>query len=377
MTAIPLTEDQLREAVRAVKLYGSTAAAARELNISRTTLQSRYYRAIAAGYDDAIVHPVPAGHRVKGVSTLYDKDQNVKGQWVKTAIDARPTLEQLIDTVTLAFEEFSPRSAAQIQDPYIGSPDLATIYPLADWHIGLLAWDKETGEDWDLNIAKAIIEKTVSRLFSITPQTEQAVILGLGDLLHSDGYDNQTSKSKNQLDVDGRWPKLLRMATELVIYVVEGALTKHNKVLIRILPGNHDEESAIAVTLALSVFYSNNPRVQVDIDPSRFWWWRWGATFLGATHGDKAKMADLPLLMAQRKPQDWAASKFRHIYTGHIHTDTALEKAGVKVESFQTPVAPDAWHHSMGYGAGRSMQAIILHKELGEISRLRSNIITE
>ena len=375
MATTALTPEQKREAVEAVKLHGSKQAAADALGISRGAFNNRYRQGIAAGFDDAIVAPAPSGHRVKGVSTLHNKDGGIIAQWVKTTADGL-SVDELIETIKDAFEEFPATSRASTDEIGPMSPDLATVYPIADWHVGLLAWNKETGTDWDLPIAKAVIEKTMLRLFSISPQTDTAVILGLGDLLHSDGYENTTAKSKNLLDVDGRWPKVLRAATELLIFTVEEALLHHNKVLVRILPGNHAEESAIAVALALGCFYRDNPRVEVDSDPSRFWWWRWGVTFLGATHGDKAKMKDLPLLMATRNPSDWAASKFRHIYTGHIHTDTSLELAGVKVESFQTPVAPDAWHTSMGYGAGRSVQAIVLHKELGEISRQRSNIIT-
>jgi hypothetical protein len=194
-------------------------------------------------------------------------------------------------------------------------------------------------------------------------------------LLHSDGYDPVTSRSKNQLDVDGRWPKVLRAAVDLIIYTVDLALKRHAHVLLRILPGNHDEESAIAVALALSLYYSANPRVSVDDDPSRFWWWSWGTTLLGATHGDKAKMKDLPLIMAARNPEAWGRAKHRHIMTGHIHTQTGIEVSGVTVESFRTPTPPDAWHSQMGYGAGRSLTAITLHKTDGELGRVRSNIV--
>jgi hypothetical protein len=164
-------------------------------------------------------------------------------------------------------------------------------------------------------------------------------------------------------------------AVQIIIFCIDLALQRHASVLVRILPGNHDEESAIAVALALSLYYSNNARVTVDDDPGRFWWWSFGTTFLGATHGDKAKMKDLPLVMAARNPEAWGRAKFRHLFTGHIHSQTGIEVSGVTVESFRTPAAPDAWHSQMGYGAGRSMTAITYHKTDGEIGRVRANIV--
>jgi hypothetical protein len=259
--------------------------------------------------------------------------------------------------------------------PELSDTDLATLYPLADLHVGLLSWQKETGFNYDLKIGKKTIEGAMSRLFAVTPSSKQAVVLGLGDLLHADNYAGMTAQSKNILDVDGRWPRVLSTATQLVIYTIDLALQKHESVLVRILPGNHDEQSAIAVTLGVSCYYHNNPRVTVDDDAGRFWWWQFGKVLLGATHGDKAKPAQLPLVMAQRNPEAWGKTKFRHIFTGHIHQDSAKEILGVKVESLQAPCAPDAWHTNMGYGAGRSVQAITYHKERGKILRHYENIV--
>lgn len=246
---------------------------------------------------------------------------------------------------------------------------------MADWHVGLLAWRKEVGHDYDLKIANDVIRSAMVRLVGSTPRSKQAVILGLGDLLHTDGYDAVTPANKNRLDADGRYPKILRAATDLCLFSIDLALQKHDKVLVRILAGNHDEQSAIAVSLALSMYYRNEPRVTVDDSPDRFWWWQWGEVLLGGTHGDKAKMPQLPLIMAARNPVAWGASKFRHIYCGHIHTQTGIEKSGVTVESFQTPVATDAWHHEQGYGANRSITAITHDKAHGEILRNKVNIV--
>lgn len=370
----PLDADYLRSVVAAVEAAnGNRSEAARQMGIPVTTLKSQYHTAIKRGFDERIVREAPAGHRIKGVSTLYDAAGEIAAQWVKTTTDGL-SLEDTIAAVKGALEEYRGGAVADIGIPISLNADLATVYPLADFHAGLLSWHRETGVDWDLSIAERVIGDAMAQLVEATPASAQGVVLGLGDLLHADNYDNQTSRSRNALDVDGRWPKVLQSATKLVIRTIELALAKHGKVLVRILPGNHDTQSAIAVSLALSMFYAGSERVTVDDDPSRFWWWSWGSVFLGASHGDQAKMKDLPLIMAARNPEAWGRAKFRHIYCGHIHTQTGIELAGVTVESFRTPVAPDAWHHGMGYGAGRSLTSITLHRDRGEIARSRVNI---
>lgn len=353
-------------AVAAYKQTGSKAAAARLLGIPVTTLKDRLTASER-------IDIAPDGFKIKGTSTLYGPDGEVKATWVKTREDAL-SLEEIGDQVREALDSYEPPSSFPTAS-ISADAELATVYVCADWHVGLLSWKKETRHNYDLKIGKATIETAMMRLVSGTPSSKQAVVLGLGDLLHSDNYSGMTAQSQNILDVDGRWPRVLSAATQLLIFTIDLALQKHETVLVRILPGNHDEHSAIAVTLAISMYYRNNPRVTVDDDAGRFWWWLWGRVFLGATHGDKAKMKDLPLIMAASNPEAWGKAKFRHIYTGHIHCEKALELNGITVESFQSPVAPDSWHVSMGYGAGRSVQAVTHHKDQGEIMRQKVNIL--
>jgi hypothetical protein len=375
MPTVSLTAEQKREAVELVNRHGSIPAAAAVAGINVNTFRHRYRQGVKDGLDDALVHPAPSGHTIKGVSTLYDAGGNVAMQWVKTRTDELP-LDDIIEAVRGALDAHDGQAPALPLSEHT-EPELATVYPLADWHIGLLAWGRETGEDWDVAIAQDRIRKAMSRLVAATPRSEHAVVLGLGDLLHADGYEGVTAKSKHRLDVDGRWPKVLRAAVELVIYTIDLALQKHETVLVRLIPGNHDDQSAIAVSLALAMFYSKAPRVTVDDDPGRYWWWRWGKVFLGAAHGDMAKMQSLPLIMAAQHPADWGASTHRMIFTGHIHHRTKLnadEVGGVDVESFNTPTPKDAWGAGAGFVSKRSVHAITFHNLDGEVSRTRVSL---
>lgn len=318
---------------------------------------------------------VPDGHAVKGVSAFLDADGRVIGKWIKTKEGERDPA-YIADIIRKAFEGFTASSidtSEQTQHAY--EDDTATVYPLADLHLGLLAWGKESGENYDLKIAEQTVMNAMRRLFNSAPPSKIGVILGLGDLLHFDGYEPTTSRSKNVLDVDGRYPLVLQTATALLIWAIEQTLAKHECVIVRILPGNHDDQSAIAVSLALAMYYREHKRVKIDTDPSRFWWWRFGETFLGGTHGDQAKMKDLPILMASSRPEDWGASVHRMIFTGHIHHLSAVEIGGVTVQSFRSPAAKDAFHSGHGYMSGRSMNAITIHRQYGEISRQTANIL--
>lgn len=372
MPTRPLADSVLIEAVALRNEHKTLQDAARAAGVSWHSFNNRLTRAAERGLDGSVPARVPIGRKIKGVSTLYGPEGDVKAQWVKEAEDALDPAE-MIEQIREAFAEYD--GAADPTAAPKADASLATIFPVVDAHFGLMTWKPESGHDYDLKIAERTIRESMSRLFEASPASSTAVILGLGDLLHSDGYEPVTKRSRNVLDVDSRYPKILKTATMMLVWMIDQALKKHAQVLVRILPGNHDDQSAIAVSLALAMRYSRHPRVTVDDDPSRFWWYSFGNSLIGATHGDMAKMADLPLLMASRNPEAWGKAKFRSILTGHIHTQTAIEKGGVVVESFQTTAVPDAWHAGMGYGSGRSVVSITHCKERGEISRQRVAVV--
>lgn len=299
----------------------------------------------------------------------------VTNYWVKTK-DAsyhvkRDVQVDVIQAIKEHFTDYQPKPAPKVAAPKNTDADTLTLYPLADLHLGLLSWGKETGADWDLPIAIEAYQKAMQRVADASPASERAIILGGGDLLHSDNYKPLTPVSGNFLDVDSRFPKILKAAIDLLVFQITLACEKHKRITVRILPGNHDQTAAIAVAYGLYGFYRQSDRVIIDLDPGLFWFYPFEKTLIGATHGHAAKLTDMPLIMANRVPDAWAASRHRYLHGFHIHHKTkfAFEGGGVIAETHQSPVAQDAYHYGKGYLSGRSMQSITYHREHGEVAR--------
>jgi hypothetical protein len=237
----------------------------------------------------------------------------------------------------------------------------------------MFCWAKEVDIDWDLKIAEEKLEDSISRLMSCSPYTETAVILGGGDQLHSDTNQNVTAKSGNPLQVDGRYSKVMEVACRIFVHTVDKAMEKHRKVEVRILIGNHDEHSSIALAYFLKAWYRDEPRVIVDVSPSLFWWRRFESVLLGATHGHMAKPEQMASIMAHRRAEDWGKTKYRFCHTFHVHHSgkTMTENGGVITEVHQTPIPQDAWNHAMGFLSGRSLCSIVYDPEMGEVARSR------
>ena len=88
-----------------IKEYGSIRKAACALGIPRSTLQ---YRLKREPEQDIAADIVPEGYRVRGTSTLYDKEGNVKLSWVKTQIDPEKIAE-ILDEIRVGFTSTLPR----------------------------------------------------------------------------------------------------------------------------------------------------------------------------------------------------------------------------------------------------------------------------
>jgi hypothetical protein len=277
--------------------------------------------------------------------------------------------ENIIDRLRDAFEGITP--AVIIPAPEYSNADLLSVYPIPDAHVGLQSWGKETGEDYDTEKATDRIKSWVAQCVASAPPSETAIILGVGDLTHADDQTNQTPRSKHQLDVDTRHFKTLDMTIAAMAAAIETAAVKHRRVIVRILPGNHDTTTYMAVLFALAERYRDNARIEVQKIPGEFFAHQFGKVLIAAHHGDKAKAERLVLFMADQFPTMWGETRHRFLYTGHLHHLKSQDIGGVQHEQLRAITARDAYAVAHGYTARAQMQTITFHREHGEVSRIK------
>jgi hypothetical protein len=243
------------------------------------------------------------------------------------------------------------------------------VYPFGDPHCGLYAWEEETGNKFDLAEFERINLAAVDRLVASTPASAVALFNDKGDSTHADNSKNRTPRSGHELDVHGRHGEVVRVSIRVKRYQINRLLEKHDQVIVRVDPGNHDPETALHLALVLEALYENEPRVTVITSPNPYWYYQFGSNLVGTCHGDGAKGQDLPLLMATDQPKAWGDTEFRLWLVGHVHHKDAKEYNGCTVEYFRTLAASDAHHHGRGYRSKRDLQAITLHRLDGEVER--------
>lgn len=323
------------------------------------------------GEDEGPARDGHSGYVIKGVSTYFDAAGNQRGQWVKTKIEDSERAQALRDFAEELATEYGFRAKSPLPaKPVLLSTSVLTVYKFGDPHFGMESSVEAGGDDFDLDDADRLTRAAIDRLVMVAPSSAECILEVIGDAVHANDSSALTPGHKNPLDVDRRGFAYALMRTARAwVYAVLRLLEKHETVIVWFLEGNHDPDASAAIALMLALHFDNNPRVKIDTSRAVFRYHRFGKCLLGAHHGDKVKMHDLPLLMAVDRPEDWGATEFRYIDTGHIHHDVVKEIQGVRVESLRTLAAKDPYHAMKGYRALRDTRAVVYHEEYGECER--------
>lgn len=365
------------EIIDAINKYGSHRKAAAQLNISKSTVQSAInnvrLKASRKGYspDHDMTHAAPEPFIVKGTSSYYNKDGQLAGQWVKTAVDDNK-MEAILREAIEGFKSEIPK-VEPTNYPILTNSRICNCYVITDYHLGMLSWQPETGADWDISIAEDLIIRWFERAIALSPDSSQAVFAQLSDFLHFDGMDAVTPASKHLLDVDTRFAKLVRSAIRILRTIIDMLLFKHQKVHLIMADANHDPVSQIWLREWLSVMYENEPRITVDKSPNPYNAFEFGKVALFFHHGHKRKVENVSEVFAGQFRELFGRTKYAYAHTGHLHSINIKENNLMIVEQHRTLAPPDAYAARGGWLSGRDAKVITYHEEYGEVSRLTIN----
>lgn len=399
-----VTDAQVHEAVAAWRDFGSQVEAAKHLGLTRAAFRHRLCQADVRGIDTGrravplpaagfIVHEhsvstdkhgnvarqsiktrpepgpefeMPPAHMLSGQTTQVDRDGRVTQAWFKTRTGDLG--RGLVEALQSVFSESIVPVELPISPPYTIDGRL-TFYPVTDLHYGMYSWGQETGEDYDLKIADRSTRRLWSDLIGQSPPHERALIAIMGDVLHANDQTNQTQRSKHQLDVDGRYSKVLWSCLSALRHVIDCAAAHHEYVHVEVNPGNHDPDAAKAIHLALRTAYEVSDRVTIGKWPRPISYYAFGATLIGTSHGHTAKPNDLAHAMAADMREAWSKSLCQRIYIGHGHRRQMWTHGSVVVEMLPAPAPRDAFAHAGGYRGESGIDAIHFDRKTGQIGR--------
>jgi hypothetical protein len=365
---------QQGERLDAVNYYGTFQAAADALGISKTaisqSIQILKRNSALRGYapQNDMTRVVPDGFKVKGVSTYYNAEGKASGQWVKSSADEDRRVQIIKDTFEAMAQELPKISPSKA--PNVHVDQLCNLFVMTDCHVGMLAWHREGGEDWDLKIAEDVLTGCFEQMVVSSPQASTCIVAQLGDWLHFDGMQAVTPTSHHVLDADGRFSKIIEVSVRILRRLIDFCLKRHNKVVVLMAEGNHDMVSSIWLRIMFKSLYENETRIEVIDSELPYYVYQHGNTMIGFHHGHLKKNDQLPLLFASQFAKTWGHTTKRYIHTGHRHHVEEKEHNGVTVVQHPTLAARDAYAARGGWIAERKVSAITYHADHGQVAKI-------
>lgn len=376
---LPYVEtDSQREVFEGIIAHGSVQQYAKQ----EGRLATNIYRAIKVvqGYaarkgfapDNDMHHPVAEGYKVKGTSTLYDADGAVKIQWVKTDEDREKAVEvmrEVVDAITKDVNPLPPLVApANLEE------GLLNVYTMTDCHIGMLAWGRETGKDWDLDIAEQTLTSCFADMVRRSPKAKSCVIAQLGDWLHYDSLEAMTPTSGHVLDADSRAGKMVGVACRVLEKLVDMALCRHEEVHLLIAEGNHDLYGSLFMRTMFRRLYRDEPRVHIIESENPYYAMEWGVNMLAWHHGHKKRPGGAIIqTISQMYREMWGHTEHCFLHMGDKHHKDVKEYAGCTIEQHGTLAANDAYAIRGGWNSQQYAESITYSNTMGECGRIRTN----
>ena len=341
---------------------------AKKHGCSVRTVQYRRKRLVEKGFSPVhdLVKEIPAPLMLKGTSTLYKDGKSVL-QWVKTKMDPEREAE-LIQEFIAGISDDIPR-AAPVPSPLNGADGRLNLFPITDYHLGMLAWGEETGDDWDMEIAESLALQWLQYAINSAPKAGTAVLANIGDFMHWDGLAAVTPASKHVLDADSRYTKLVRVAVKMIRVMIEMLLETHDKVHVIMAEGNHDEASSVWLRETLPLIYENEPRISFDRSPDPYYCYEFGKVALSFHHGHKANFKRVEAAMLGKFREAYGRTKYFYCHTGHLHHLKMDETTTMVLEQHRTLSAKDAYASRGGWLSERAAAVITYDSQYGEVTR--------
>lgn len=360
----------INEKKQKVKQYLETEKSIRnmaeELGIAKRTFQDWIDR-----YRHQIEYNIKDDHSLKGVSTYRswkDEEGNTHAEWVKTDVKV-DRAKQAISLAVEALNDDIPR-LEPIKKPKHTLKNLASCYILTDYHMGMLAWADEAGDDWDTNIAYRTLISYFGAAIEQSPASHTGILCQLGDFLHYDSLDAVTPMGKNVLDADTRYPLLVNTSIKALRAVIDMMLHKHKNVHVVMAEGNHDLASSVWLRSVFAALYENEPRVTVDNTHFPYYSYEWGNTSLFFHHGHKKNLKQLSKTFVGLYDDLWGRTKYRYGHTGHFHHEKTIEDSLMKITQHPTLAAKDAYAARGGWLSKREASVVTYSKLHGKVSEI-------
>ena len=295
-----------------------------------------------------------------------------KKEWARVKKDADKYRQIKVFAQSLA-AHFSTLNDSDYKVPRLSlvSPErpFSLVISPTDFHWGKRA-PATDNDPYDREIAKKRLFKTTKDILSRVSnrgRPEKIIVALGGDGLHIDNMNKQTTRGTQQ-DCDSSPMEMIVSYVEMCRDYID-FVRQFGNVELYVVNGNHDYYSSIFLREALYGWYNYVNGVEVKRIMRHRQTFLYGNSLITFVHGDDGNVKDYPAIIASESPELWGKSKWRFIFTGHLHTERELPVfSDITVYRMPSLASSDEWHMRKGYKSRKALIGYIIDKERGVIA---------
>jgi hypothetical protein len=194
------------------------------------------------------------------------------------------------------------------------------------------------------NMAFELMKKTIN-IYNV----DTVVFPISNDFFHTDTYYNTSTKGTPQ-DTIVDYDEEYEVGFDVLVKTITFLLTVSNKVIIVLVPGNHDKTKSFYLAHALDVYFKKEKNISFLRESTPTKYVTLGKTFIGYHHGN-CKIDELPLLFATGigSSCEFGSASYREVHVGHRHYYMAKEIKGVRIQQMPSLSGDDKWHRDNNF----------------------------
>jgi hypothetical protein len=278
------------------------------------------------------------------------------------------------DEIVKELKKYSP-NFKKIKHKNEEDPHLLII-DIADLHINKFCEKILTGDNYNSNIAvQRALEGTKGLIRKASGFNIEKILFVIGnDVLNTDNILKGTTKGTIQ-DTDLHWLTAFNVAKDCYIQCIEYCVSVADVDIIH-CPSNHDLMSGCFLAEVIHAWFRKCENITFNIGAKYRKYYKYYSNMIELEHGEKGKMINLPLTMAQEEPIMWAETKFRYGYLHHFHHldktqfKTSKDYIGANITYLRSPSSADIWHADSQYLNLVAVEGFIHSRNNGRVSHI-------
>ena len=250
------------------------------------------------------------------------------------------------------------------------------VIDIADLHINKYADKFLTNDDYNSEIAvNRALEGTKGLLQKAQGFNIEKILFVIGnDILNTDNANNSTTRLTPQ-NTDKNFFDAFNVAKDCYVACIEMCMSVADVDVLHCI-SNHDMVSGCFLAETLSAWFRKSKNVTFDTSPKYRKYYKFHSNLLMLSHGDKGKLADIPMLIATEQPQMWADTKFRYGFLHHIHHHqshkflSGKDFIGINITYLRSPSSADLWHFDNGFLNMVACEGFLHSQQDGRVAHL-------